>query len=151
LIPDQKGVPHMALGMIKPLTVTPALHAVFSEPKADLTITQSDFAFAVSQPITAGPHIIQVMNAGGQPHEVVVVKLALGATVKDFGAALEPGGSVPPPGKPVGGLVGLERGGRAFFTGHFEPGHYGLICFFTDPKTGAPHFTNGMVLDFDVK
>ena len=48
-------------------------------------------------------------------------------------------------------VVGLERGGHAFFTGQFEPGHYGLICFFTDYKTGAPHFAKGMVLDFDVK
>ncbi|HSU52890.1 MAG TPA: ArsI/CadI family heavy metal resistance metalloenzyme [Candidatus Dormibacteraeota bacterium] len=151
LIPDRNGVPHMALGMVKALTVTPAMHAALSEPKVDLTITQSDFAFALSQPMTPGSHSIEVMNAGEQPHEVVVVKLAPGASAKDFGAAFEPGASGLPPGQPVGGLTGLERGGRAFFTGHFESGHYGLICFFPDLKTGAPHFTKGMVLDFDVK
>ena len=151
LIPDQKGMSHMALGMVKTLTVTPAAHAVSYEPEYDITVTQSDFAFALSQPITAGTHSVQVMNAGGQPHEVVVVKLAPGATARDFGAAFEPGGSGLPPGQPVGGVVGLERGGHAFFTGQFEPGHYGLICFFTDYKTGAPHFAKGMVLDFDVK
>lgn len=151
LIPDQKGVPHVALGMAKPLTVTPSARTASIQPAADLTVTVSDFSFALSQPVTAGPHILQVLNAGGQPHEVVVVRLDPGATAKDFGSAFEPGASGPPPGRPVGGIVGLERGGSGFFTGNFEPGRYGLICFFPDNKTGAPHFTKGMTLDFTVR
>ena len=151
LIPNQKGVPHVALGMVKPLTVTPSAKTVSAQPKADLTITMSDFAFALSQPMTAGPHTVHVMNAGGQPHEVVVVKLDPGASAKDFGAAFAPGASGPPPGAPMGGLVGLEQGGSGFFNGRFEAGRYGLICFFPDSQTGAPHFTKGMTLDFTVQ
>ena len=151
LIPDQKGVPHVALGMAKPLTVTPSPRTVSTQPAADLSITTTDFAFALSQPMTAGAHTIHVMNAGGQPHEVVVVKLDPGKTAKDFGEAFEPGASGPPPGRPLGGIVGLERGGSGFFTGNFEPGRYGLICFFPDHQTGAPHFAKGMTLDFTVR
>lgn len=151
LIPDQKGAPHVALGMVKPLTVTPMSGTVASEPASDVTITQRDFDFVFSTPIKAGRRTIQVINEGAQPHEVVVVKLASGATVKDFGAAFEPGGSGLPPGQPLGGLVGLEHGGRGFFTVQFEPGRYGLICFFPDPATGAPHFVKGMMLDFSVE
>lgn len=151
LIPDQKGVPHVALGMGKPLTVTPSLGTFSTQPAADLTITTSDFAFALSQPMTAGAHTIHVRNAGGQPHEVVVVKLDPGKTAKDFGEAFEPGAFGPPPGRPLGGIVGLEHGGSGFFTGDFEPGRYGLICFFPDGRTGAPHFTKGMTLDFTVR
>lgn len=151
LIPNDKGVPHMALGMQKSVAVTPVKSALFAEPKADVTITQSDFSFAISQPITAGHHMVQVTNKGAQPHEVVVVKLAPGATAKDWAASFEPGASGPHPGSPVGGIVGIEKGSRGYFTGDFEPGRYGLLCFFEDPQTGAPHFTKGMMLDFSVE
>lgn len=151
LIPDSKGVPHVALGMVKPLTITPTNHPVTKEPASDLTITMSDFSFVLSQPIAAGTHTVRVTNAGAQPHEVVLVKLDDGKTVKDFGAAFEPGASGPPPGRAMGGLVGIEQGANGFFSGRFEPGRYGLICFFPDAKSGAPHFTKGMVLDFTVK
>ncbi len=151
LIPDQNGVPHVALGMARPLTVVSSPRAVAAQPAADLTITTSDFAFALSQPMTAGMHTVHVMNAGEQPHEVVVVKLDSGKTAKDFGMAFEPGASGPPPGRPMGGLVGLEHGGSGFFTGRFEAGRYGLICFFPDSKTGALHFMKGMTLNFTVR
>jgi len=151
LIPDQTGVPHAVLGMVKPLIVTPTGIRKVVALKSDVRVTQWDFAFSLSDPITAGSHTIEVTNAGSQRHEVVVVKLAPGATAKDFGAALEQGGLGVPPGLPVGGIVGLERGGHGTFTGHFVPGQYGLICFFVDKKTGAPHFIKGMPLDFVVK
>lgn len=151
LIPDKNGVPHMALGMQKPLSVRGAKPTLVSEPKAGLTITLADYRFTQSQPITAGFHTIQVMNHGTQPHEVVVLKLDPGASAKDFGAAFEPGASGPPPGKPVGGVVGLESGEHAFFMARFEPGRYGLICFFPDPITGKPHFMQGMTSEFTVK
>lgn len=151
LIPDSKGVPHVDLGMVKPITVEATKRPVAAPPAADLTITMTDFAFAISQPIKAGKHTLYVKNARNQPHEVVVVKLDGGKTVKDFGAAFAPDASGPPPGQAMGGLVGIEEGAAGYFTGQFEPGQYGLICFFPDSTTGAPHFTKGMVLDFMVK
>jgi hypothetical protein len=150
IIPNKEGVPHVALGMQKPLSVSGGKASLVSEPKSDLTITQADFRFALSHPITAGSRTIQVMNHGTQPHEVVVVKLDPGASPKDFAAAFEPGASGPPPGKPVGGVVGLDMGEHAFFTAQFEPGHYGLLCFFTD-AAGRPHFAQGMTSEFTVK
>ncbi|HLZ34287.1 MAG TPA: hypothetical protein VKP13_09725 [Nitrospira sp.] len=151
LIPNKEGVPHMALGMQKPLSVKGEKPALVSEPKAGLTITLGDFRFMQSEPITTGSHTIRVMNHGTMPHEVVLLNLDPGATAKDFGAAFEPGASGPPPGKPVGGVVGLESGAHAFFTTQFEPGRYGLICFFPDPVTGKPHFVQGMTSEFTVK
>ncbi|MCS6287899.1 MAG: hypothetical protein H8K10_02850 [Nitrospira sp.] len=151
LIPNKEGVPHMALGMQKPLSVKGVHSTLVSEPKAGLTITQADFGFALSQPVTAGPHTIQVVNHGTQPHEVVLVRLAPGATAKQFAVAAEGSLSGPPPGKPMGGVVGLETGAHGFFTARFEPGRYGLICFFPDPATGKPHFVQGMTSEFTVE
>jgi hypothetical protein len=151
IIPNKDGVPHVALGMEKPLAVRGGKISTVSEPKAALTITQADFRFVLSQPVTAGSHMIRVNNEGTQPHEVVLVKLVPGVSAKDFAAAAEQGGSGLPPGQPIGGVVGLERGDHAFFRARFEPGRYGLVCFFPDPVTGKPHFAQGMTVDFDVK
>lgn len=151
IIPDEKGVPHIMLGMERPLTVTPATTVSLEEPVSDLTITQRDFLFDLSRPITAGTHTIQVMNGGTQPHEAVLVQLAPGATAKDFIAAFEPGAAGPPPGRTIGGIVGLDRGGRGYFTSHLEQGRYALICFFPDQTTGRPHFAQGMISEFTVR
>jgi hypothetical protein len=151
LIPDKQGVPHVALGMQKPLTVKGPASKVAVEPKADIMITLAEFRFGVSKPITAGKHTIQVLNQGTQPHEVVLLKLMGQATAQDFAAAFEPGATAPPPGAPLGGVVGLEQGGQAFFTADFEPGRYGLICFFPDHATGKPHFMHGMTSEFTVR
>lgn len=151
LVPDKAGVPHVALGMTKPFTVSRAVAASAVEPKPDVIITARDFQFDLSTPITAGSHTIQVRNAGTQAHEVVLVKLTADASAKDFIAAFEPGATAPPPGRPLGGMVGLDRGGRGSFTARFDPGRYALICFFPDTKTGAPHFAQGMTMEFLVQ
>lgn len=137
--------------MVKPLTIEATTRPVAAPPAATLTITMTDFAFALSQPVMAGMHTLQVKNVGNQPHEVVVVKLDAGKTVKDFEAAFAPDASGPPPGQAMGGLVGIEEGATGYFTGQFEPGRYGLICFFPDSTTEAMHLTKGMMLDFTVK
>jgi uncharacterized cupredoxin-like copper-binding protein len=150
-IPDRHGVPHVALGMLKALRVTPARSQNMNPPPADLTITELDFSFEVSQPIRAGRHTVRVMNKGSQAHEVVVVQLARRATVDAFLDDFQPGVVTSPSGKPVGGIVGLEPGKEGFFTIDFVPGRYGLICFLPDLIHGAPHFTRGMLMDVTVE
>jgi len=144
-------VPHVTLGMLKALRVTPALAQNMSLPYADVTITALDFSFELSQPIRAGRNTVRVMNKGSQAHEVVVVQLARRATVNAFLDDFQPGVPTSPSGKPVGGMVGLEPGGEGFFTIDFVPGRYGLICFLPDLIRGAPHFTRGMLMDVTVE
>jgi uncharacterized cupredoxin-like copper-binding protein len=151
LIPDKAGVPHVSLGMARPFTVTPTVAASAVDPKPDITITARDFAFDLSAPITAGPHTVEFRNEGTQAHEVVVVHLFGNAGAKDFIAAFEPGASGPPPGRPLGGMVGLDRSGQGFFMTTFDPGRYALICFFPDPASGTPHFAQGMTREFTVE
>ena len=150
-IPDKQGLPHVARGMLKPLRVTADPPHPAAAPSSDQTLTLEDFKFSVPRPFTAGPNTIRVFNTGTQAHEVVVVKLAPGASVNDFLDTFRPGVVVSPAGKPIGGLVGLDPGHEGYVQADFAPGRYGLICFLPDFLTRGPHFARGMLLDIDVR
>ena len=150
-IPDKQGLPHVARGMLKPLRVTAEPPHPAAVPASDQTLTLEDFKFSLPRPFTAGPGTIRVINTGTQAHEVVVVKLAPGASVNDFLDTFHPGVAVSPAGKPIGGLVGLDPGREGYFLADFAPGRYGLICFLPDFLTRGPHFARGMLLDVDVQ
>ncbi|HEY6827966.1 MAG TPA: hypothetical protein VI259_13995 [Gemmatimonadaceae bacterium] len=148
-------VPHVAKGMVRPLTVTAASGTPAAEPSADATISESDYKFDIPATIAAGNHTFKVVNSGPQPHEVELVRLAPGKTMKDFGEfmakAYEGKADGPPPGDGVGGVTGLMPGGTAYFTANITPGDYVMICFFPDAKDGKPHSDHGMVKQFTVK
>ena len=135
----------------KSLTVTAPPASADKAPAADQTLTLADFSFELSAPVKAGARTIRVVNKGGQAHEVVIVKLATGASAADFAETLRPGVAFPPAGKPIGGLSGLDPGGEGFVRLDFQPGRYGLICFLPDLVTRGPHFARGMLLDIDVR
>jgi hypothetical protein len=150
-IPDKGGISHVAHGMLKPLQIVGTPPRSAEKPPVDQTITLADFSFELSQPMRAGARTIRVVNTGGQAHEVVVVKLAPGASVENFLDAFRPGVAFSPAGKPIGGLVGLDPGREGFFRADFSPGKYGLICFLPDLTMRAPHFTRGMLQEFEVR
>ena len=56
-----------------------------------MTITLNDYASTCPRRSPPGNHVIRVENAGPQPHEVVLVKLESGKSVKDI-KAWEKGG-----------------------------------------------------------
>jgi uncharacterized cupredoxin-like copper-binding protein len=139
-------VMHVAKGMVHPLQVTNISEAAAKElPSPDLTIKLVDYGFEPSQAITAGRHTIMVENAGPQPHELALLRLAPGKTIKDFGVWAETGMKGPPPAEPIGGVAFLDKGREATFVADLTPGDYGLICFIPDSKDGKPHFKHGMV------
>lgn len=140
--PDR--VPHLAKGMMAPLTVTPSASASTAEPTADVTMTLTDYAFALSKPLSAGKHTIQVVNTASQPHEVALIQLEPGKTPQDVLAWFgKPEGS--PPGKPLGGIPAVVSGKNTYFDVDLQPGDYALICFVPDATDGKPHFEHGMV------
>jgi hypothetical protein len=86
-----------------------------------------------------------VENAGPQPHELVLLKLAPGKKVEDFASWAEKGMKGPPPAEPLGGVTFLDKGARGSFTADLTAGDYGLICFVPDSKDGKPHLAHGMM------
>ena len=142
------GVPHVAKGMERSLTVVPSASNV-AAPKPDVTLTLSDYSFTTSQPLHAGKQIIEVRNDGPQLHEVELIRLAPGKTDKDvLGWMQKPNG--PPPGSGVGGVAGAAPGEVSYFTADLTPGSYMLICFLPDRKDGKAHFEHGMTQEFEV-
>ncbi len=151
-IPSQDGVPHVMKGMVHPLVVTAAAtpdQAV--EPTADVTIKLTDYDFQLSQPLTAGKHVVHVENAGVQAHEIVIAALAPGKTLRDFTAWEQGGEKGPlPTGQWLGGVTTLDVGGRSQFATTLKPGSYLLLCFWPDAKDGKPHILHGMAKEVTV-
>ncbi len=150
-IPGPDHMPHVAKGMVHPLTVVaaPAGTAPAAMPQADMTISLTDYAFALSDSLSAGHHVIGVSNAASQPHEVVLVRLDQGKTPNDVVTWVfnQKG---PPPGVPVGGISGIEPGAHGTFTVDVPPGDYALICFLPDAKDAKPHAMHGMMTEIHV-
>jgi hypothetical protein len=151
LIPGPDEVPHVMKGMMQPFEVTPGEGALAQATPAADTVTLVDYGFKLSRPLAPGQHTILVENSGAQPHELVLLRLAPGKTVQDFGAWATTGKQKgPPPAMPLGGIAVLEKGGSGRFSVELTPGEYGLICFVPDGKDGKPHLMHGMESQFKV-
>ena len=157
-VSGQDNVPHLAKGMISPLQVAAAPAgaagappAGMAEPKADGTVTLKDFAIQVPTDLKAGPQILKVTNAGPEPHEFTVLKMAAGKTEADFMAFMQkPDG--PPPFESAGGMQGVSSGVTAWAHMDFTPGTYVALCFIPSPKEGGKaHVELGMMTAFTVK
>jgi uncharacterized cupredoxin-like copper-binding protein len=150
LIPSPDGVSHLMKGMIQPFEVSGG-GAEAALPVASDTVRLGDYSFESARPITAGQHTFLVTNGGQQPHELVLLRLAPGKTVKDFGVWATTGGMKgPPPALPLGGVAVIEHGGSGVFTADLTPGDYGMICFVPDAKDGKPHLMHGMMKQITV-
>jgi len=152
-IPTLDGTPHVMKGMMHPLLVTAGAEPVpaAAEPAADVTIKLTDYDFQLSQPLTAGRHVVRVENTGAQAHEIVIAALAPGKTLRDFIAWEEGGEKGPlPTGEWLGGVTTLDAGGHAQFATTFAPGSYLLLCFWPDAKDGKPHIMHGMAKEITV-
>lgn len=119
------GVPHVAKGMYKLLTVGAAAAASASAagtPQASSTVTLKDFTFDAPDTLPAGRAIIKVDNSGPQIHEMNILKLGSGKTVQDalnfFKATTPPattaaGGQGPATAKPSAAAVSAAASAAA--------------------------------------
>ena len=149
VIPAPDGVPHIMKGMFKPVVVAgPA--AAEPAPRHDAEMILDDYAFGLKGVLAAGRRTVRVENAAAQAHEVLFVQLAPGKTGHDVLAWLQ-SHEGPPPGRPVGGTVGMAKGVVNYVTANFPAGEYALICFLPDARDGKPHFVHGMMQHITVR
>ncbi|HEX6807074.1 MAG TPA: hypothetical protein VF118_03755 [Gemmatimonadaceae bacterium] len=150
-VPSPDGTPHIAKGMMRELTVTPATGTTAAAaPNADASVTLADYTFTDAAPLTTGHHLIRVTNNGPQSHEVVLIRLQPGKTGAQFAQWVN-GMKGPPPGALLGGIAAMAPGDTAYFPADLTPGTYAFVCFVPDRKDGKPHVMHGMVQDFEVK
>lgn len=148
VIPGSDGKPHMLNGMIKGLTVTPS--SVRTMPASDLTLTLTNYAFTFSSPLTAGNHIVRIINKGTQPHEAVMFRLAPGKTGEDIANWVSSGMQGPPPAAPVTGISAEAPEMENLLPLDLSVGNYALLCFMPDATDGRPHTAHGMIYNFEV-
>ena len=164
-IEDNEGIPHFAKGEVKPFVVGAADPKVADRgaaPKASAVIRLIDFSFALDTPLTAGRHTIRVENAGVEPHDLVVMKLAPGKTAEDILKWMNPErarradqAAEPPPSfesmaTGAGGIAAIAPEMQSFFETNITPGEYLLLCMATAPD-GRSHIEHGMVRQLSVR
>src|SRR5688500_9028496 len=102
--------------------------------RSDGRLIFTDFAFTMPR-IRAGERLLEVVNEGVQPHEILIKRLDPGKTLVDALAfARRPVGQ--PPYDDAGGLLVVERGERSWMTVDLIAGRYVAVCYFVDPNSG---------------
>jgi hypothetical protein len=154
-VSDPDGIPHFAKGMIKPLQVTaptPTGAAPTSQPNAPVTIMLRDFTFESPDMLPSGSNTWRVHNAGPQPHEIEVARLAAGGSTNDI---LNFFATVPPTGRPtfqsVGGFQALSPDAIGFVSLNLSAGDYAFYCTVPDPNTGQQHLQQGMLKQVTIR
>jgi hypothetical protein len=128
------GVPHTKKGMFHALVITPATSTV-APPAPELTVTQTEYKFTFSKPLTAGPHLVRVVNAGKVGHEFRLSRVLPGHTVEEA-IKWDPSSGKPRLDEDYAGLTTLSPGTSLLTTLDLPPGQYLLFC--------VPQFEHGM-------
>jgi len=150
-IPSPDGIPHMAKGMIQPLTVVARDGGDKADaPKSAATVMMSDFHFEMPAQLKTGAQTWKIVNAGPQPHEIALIRLAEGKTMEDVMAFMQaPTGT--PPFAYMGGMQAMGTDQTAWVKLNLTRGEYVALCFIPDPATGKTHLELGMIHAFTVQ
>ena len=113
-----------------------------------VTITATDFTFAMPDTIPAGLTTLRLINQGKELHHASLVRLGAGKTAADFQAGLAAAmkSHAPPPAwmSFVGGPNAVTLGDTATTTQTLEPGAYIFVCWIPS-LDGVPHVMKGMM------
>jgi hypothetical protein len=151
---DQTGASHALNGMAGTLTVTGTSGAVL--PKADATITASEFKFETSG-LHAGANTVEWRNDGQQLHMAILAPMAPGVTIDQIKAGMsappgqEPSGPPPFDESKAVELAVIGHGQSEVVPVNLTPGKYVMLCFMPNYGTaGPPHAAMGMVQEVDI-
>ena len=131
-----------------------------AEKKAEgsdtIQIQYVDYAYEVSGPLNAGG-TIEFKNAGNEMHMMYVGKLKAGKKLSDVQTLLK--NAEESEENPLLAAIDeigipwnvLTPGVSAAVTApKLAPGNYAILCFLPTEGSGEPHFTKGMVNEFEV-
>jgi hypothetical protein len=151
VIPGADGVPHAAMGMFAPVTVTDGgAVADLSALDVEATITLSEYDFTIT-PGFDGKGRVLVTNNGSQAHEVAVSRIGEGGSLDEFKSTLIADPATLDPAVAArytesgGGITPIAPGMSAIVEFDLAEGDYAFICFVTDTGDMLPHFLHNMV------
>ncbi|MEO8295484.1 MAG: hypothetical protein ABI613_08225 [Gemmatimonadota bacterium] len=142
---------HLQRGMAHDLVVREAVPSIARAPREDVTIIMREYGFEMPATIAPGPHIIKVTNRGAQPHEMDIVQLRPGKTMRDYTDWLDHDEEGPPPLKVIGGTGDFWSGREVWIPVMLPAGKFFLLCQVPDAGNGKPHYQLGMTREFEVK
>lgn len=150
LVTGSDGLPHIEKGMIHFLTVSAAQEAP-PHPQSAGKIVIQDHRYLLPRALTQpGISTLEVENQGTEPHELNIVRLAIGKDAQDVLTFFRnPSG--PPPFEEFGGMATLAPRVAGWIILHLEPGRYVALSAVPDPKTGVFQLTQGLFTPFTVQ
>jgi len=115
-----------------------------------ITVSGMDYAFAAPETVPAGLVTFQLVGAGKEPHQMVVMRIDSGKTMADVQPILmSPDAKIPAWLRfPIGVSV-IAPGDTGNATAVLTPGHYLMACFVPSPD-GTAHVAKGMMRTFEV-
>lgn len=127
----------MMSGNSLPLTVE-AQGTQLERPAADVVVNMLDFGYDLPTEVAAGEQLWEVVNAGAEPHEMILFKLQPGVSMEDLMTAMETNPEGEPPAEMVGGAMPMGVGYANFIALTLEPGDYVAWCFIPSPAHDPP-------------
>jgi hypothetical protein len=115
----------------------------------DLTVKLKDSRVDVSGPVRTGQRILQVENAGGRPHEMVVGRLKPGKTIDDV-RRWDRDRSDPLPFVYVGGLTPMSNGVTAQTKLVLQTGMHVVLCTMRHSGERERDYQRGVMASFKV-
>ena len=140
---------HLRQGMAHDLIVTAAPGRA-EPPHASAELVLRDFSYVLDRPLTAGHHVLHVVNRGTEPHEADIFRITDSTGFAAYDRWLEHEVGLPPI-TPVGGIGDLLPGREAWMELQLTPGRYLILCTIPAANGRKPHYTLGMRYEFTVR
>ncbi|MEO8908845.1 MAG: hypothetical protein ABI408_01275 [Gemmatimonadaceae bacterium] len=135
---NKDGLVHYQKGMFTELTVA-GKRIPGNLPAADITVTEVDYKWNFSKPITAGPHVLLVTNNGTVAHELKILRILPGHTFAEA-KAWKPG--QPRTDEQFATVTTMSPGVGVITSINFQPGNYLLWC--------VPQVKKGMIQELTI-
>jgi hypothetical protein len=106
-------------------------------------IVARDYVFDAPTSLTEGIVTFHLTNQGSDVHQLSIVEVGAGHTIKQFFDAMRSNGMPPGWAVTVGMTPTIQPGSEAFVTLRLVPGHYVFACMIP-AKDGRSHVEKGM-------
>lgn len=146
---DAQGTAHWREGMLRSLIVLPRANGAVM-PTPDANISLMEFAFLAPETLPAGFDLVEVQNAGAQPHMALVWRLQSNKSLGAVTHWLDTPSDTSHPVVLVGGVPDLAPGRRAQLQLSLAAGYYMMICLVDDPLDHRAHYEKGMIRELTV-